>query len=710
MDRLDALKERLKLLPASDPDFQAPPTGETQALFEAVQGRLTRLWDRWLQLMDAVDKAEKLSARVSSPFHRKGLSDAESMLNQDSTFQEIEAGAQSCAADMDKLNQAHESVRALLQAIGAAKGRLTAQVEAVRKLGLPLAPYEEEQAAIGAATDQAGARLTADPIGTGTALEALRSRIEGLLGRLEGVAKQFQEAKQLKTALAGLEQQVANHRRQGLKLVEDGGNPDPLLEQGSQAVAQALAALHAGDPDEAARVLDAARSAIEQARAVIEAVQKAKAYCERELAGRQRETERLRTAIPQAEAYHHDLERGFARGSWQAVARNLEQTRALVATFDRLAADAAAPASVGTQKYLAAARQLEQLAQQQKIALRLMSALGEQLNILSAARDECRKRRGELEALGRRVEGYFHQHDDAIGELARGSLDTAVRARDEALAGLEDPRPDWPAAGRALAQALEELAIAQSQAEADVKGYDQLRAEYERARQELARVAALLSGHREDRVAANRRFRTAAEVLDQLGLDLSTPRGEWTRLLASVRDAVEDLGQAERLARQDIQLAGQAEAEIDEAARAIRQVQGSFAFDTSAAEATLDRAHQLLQAQEYEQAIECAGGAVQEARRAHQAAVQEASWRDMQAEAERRRWQASRDDGSPLGAVLSAGATAAAAAAGVILGRIVEAASAPSEPPRQDEPPSVPQTPSDTGVGTWSSDSGQGSW
>ena len=37
MDRLDALKERLKLLPATDPDFQAPMDGETLELYNAVQ-------------------------------------------------------------------------------------------------------------------------------------------------------------------------------------------------------------------------------------------------------------------------------------------------------------------------------------------------------------------------------------------------------------------------------------------------------------------------------------------------------------------------------------------------------------------------------------------------------------------------------------------------------------------------------------------------
>ncbi len=710
MDQLDALKERLKLLPATDPDFQAPLTGETQALYEAVQGALAKLWDRWLQVMDAVDRAQKLAASVISPLQRKKLDDAESLLEQNRAFEEIETGARSCTADMDRLNQAHESARGLLQALGEAKDRIGAQLETVRKLGLPLTPYEDDQAAIGAGADQAGARLTADPIGAGSALEALRSRAEGLIGRLEGVAKQFQGAQQVKSALAGLEQQVANHRAQGLKLVEEGGNPDPFLEQGNQVHAQSLASLQAGNPDEAAKALDAARSMLDQARSVVEQVQKARAYCEREQAGRQRETERLRSAIPQAESYHQELQRGFAPSSWQAVARNLDQTRALVATFDRLAADAATMASARSQQYLAGAKRLEQLAQQQQIALRLMSGLGEQLNLLSAARAECQKQRGELETRARRVEGYFRQHDPLVGEIARGSLDSALRARDEVLAGFGESRPDWSAVGRALSQALEELAIAQSQAEADVRTYDQLREEYDRARQELDRVARLLSSRREDRVAANQRFRAAAEVLDQVGLDLSTSRGEWTRLLASVRDAGNDLEQAERLAREDIRLAGQAEAEIADAARAIQQTQGYFAMgvsvDTSGADAALERAQQLLHAQEYEQAIQCAGGAVQHARQAHQAAVQQASWREMQADADRRRYQASHD-GSPFGSTLSAGATAAAVAAGAILDQVVQAASAPPDPV---EPPSVPQPESDTGAGTWSSDSGQGTW
>src|SRR3954471_4602333 len=45
MDRLDALKERLKLLPTEDTDFKSPMSGETLAFYEETQRNVARLWD-----------------------------------------------------------------------------------------------------------------------------------------------------------------------------------------------------------------------------------------------------------------------------------------------------------------------------------------------------------------------------------------------------------------------------------------------------------------------------------------------------------------------------------------------------------------------------------------------------------------------------------------------------------------------------------------
>ena len=70
MDRLDGLKERLKLMPTST-EFKQPMTGETQALYQAVNEKLGKLWDGWLHVMDVLEKAQKLAARSGSPLVAK---------------------------------------------------------------------------------------------------------------------------------------------------------------------------------------------------------------------------------------------------------------------------------------------------------------------------------------------------------------------------------------------------------------------------------------------------------------------------------------------------------------------------------------------------------------------------------------------------------------------------------------------------------------
>jgi hypothetical protein len=714
MDHLDALKERLKLLPVTDPDYKAPMAGETLALYNAVQEKLGKLWDRWLQVMDEIDKAQKLAATTVSPLNRKPLQEADTLLEQKGVFESIETEAQACTADLDRLNQAHEAARAVLAAIGTIKPKLDAELETVKKLTLPTAPYQDELGAIVAGTAQTGAVLTADPIGASGTLDRLRSRAEALVARLQRVSSLWRDAEQVRVSLEEVKGQVADHRVRGLKLSEEGGNPDHFLGQGDQSQGQAMTALRAGDPDKAAKKLETARTMVHQAQATIEQVQKAQAFSEREQPNRVRETQRLRAALPQAESYHRSLEQEFAPSSWHPVARNLDQARMMLATFDRMAEDAAVAASSSSQKYLAGQRLLEQLAQQQQVVLRLMSGLGEQLNALAAVRGECRKRRAELETRARQVGRYLREHDPIVGEMARSSLAAACQGQEQVLVQFDEPRPDWPAVCQALAQSLEEFSIAQTQAEADVQSHEQLSRDYDSARRELERVANLLSGRREDRPAANQHFRAAAEVLDRVGLDLAAPHGEWARLLEEVRGAVSDLEQAERLAHEDIRLAGQAQSEVAEAARSIRQAHAYFAMgvtvDTSAAEAAIEQAEQLLNAQEYEQAIQLAGQAAQQARQAYQAAVQQASWRQMQADADRRRWKAG-SDGSPLGTAISIGAAAAATAASVLLDNMAQAAPAPPDPSPPAEPltdPDLAESP--TSLSTWESDSGQGNW
>ena len=187
------------------------------------------------------------------------------------------------------------------------------------------------------------------------------------------------------------------------------------------------------------------------------------------------------------------------------------------------------------------------------------------------------------------------------------------------------------------------------------------------------------------------------------------------RLLEQVRGAGADLEQAERLAREDIRLAGQAQSELAEAARSIEQARSYFAMgvgaDTSARRGRARPWRAAPGGPALRTGDRDAGQAQQAARRAHQDAMQQASWRQMQADADQRRWQGG-SGGSALGDAL---ATGAAVAAGVILQNVIQGAasgaeSAPS-PPAAPEPMVSPEPPaSDTGVGTWQSDSGQGTW
>ena len=349
MDRLDGLKERLKLMPAS-PDFNHQMSGQTAALYNKVGDKLGKLWDGWLHVMEVLDKAQKLES-LRSLLSQKTLADAEELINQQGSFQEIEKQAQTIAADVDHLDQAHQEARLVLEAITATRPKLdrasgsqekrSAHVPVSGRAGLPRRRKLAGELPVGP-----------DPLGTKTVLDQLQSRLpeSALPDRARRVSLSGCAASQDITR--DNQGQVTGHRAQGLKLVEDGGNPDRALEQGEAAHAETLITLRAGDPDAGAQKLGEARSMAQEAQATIEKVQKAKTFCEREQPARVREIERLRTALPQAETYHNDLEREFARSSWQAVARNLEQARALLATFDRQAQDAAAAATNTRQEYL----------------------------------------------------------------------------------------------------------------------------------------------------------------------------------------------------------------------------------------------------------------------------------------------------------------------------------------------------------------------
>ena len=247
--------------------------------------------------------------------------------------------------------------------------------------------------------------------------------------------------------------------------------------------------------------------------------------------------------------------------------------------------------------------------------------------------------------------------------MARGTLASAEQSRQQLESLLNQSLPDWPKVRQVLARALEEYAIAQNQAETDVRLYQELSSTLDRVRQDASRVQAFLAGHEEDRLAANQHYQAAENALRQVESESGGSSGEWARLLEQVRGAAADLAHSERLAQEDVRLARQAEAEIQEAARTLRKARAYFSMgvtlNTQGAESQVSQAEQAYRSQNYEQAIRTASAAIQQVRQAHTVAVQQAYWRQMQVDAERRRSSAATGPGIGLGSAAAAAAGAA---------------------------------------------------
>src|SRR5208282_2217757 len=132
MDRLDALKARLKKLPVEDPDFKEPISGETLAVYQKIEGNLTGLWDRWLEVMDTLDKAQAL-AQKDSALGTEKLKEAEKLVSDSHIFEQIEEQSKACVASMDRLNQAHENARSAAEVVAGSQKEIHERVEHVEK-------------------------------------------------------------------------------------------------------------------------------------------------------------------------------------------------------------------------------------------------------------------------------------------------------------------------------------------------------------------------------------------------------------------------------------------------------------------------------------------------------------------------------------------------------------------------------------------------
>ena len=557
-DKLDALKERHKILPYFDKDFASPMSGETLAAYNEVASRLEHHRAEWLKLMDVWEQAQGL-LQSEGMFGYKRARTARRNLRAAAAPAGFQALLRDCEAPLDRIEQAHEKVEQETKSFRQEDHQLGTLLESIAAASLSVAPYQPDRSAARTFAERVQGLLSADPLAALRCLSEARLKIAAVNQLAVRIQGHLKTAHNLAARIADVERLIAQRRSQGFLLREEGTDPDPLMAAGGQHRAVAHGALNQADDTSAGAALAKALAQIQQAQEGMERHVAAKARCEAEISKRQNEVRRLADAHALSRGQQAELTRDFVADAWLGVAENNQRAQASLALAQRLTEQAAQSAAANVQHYLRACKALDEAADIHKQTEPELEAVGQRLRELVEMRAGCQAQIGQL----------------------RGITD---------------------------------------------------------------RVQHLLQSSSADRALANERFRTARAALDRLADDVRLPRPDWSRLKARAAEIQADLERVEKLAREDIQLAQQAAAEIAESERVVRDAKAfhelGFTADIQSADSLLAQARGSAAAQGYEEAIRLANESERSARGAHQEAMARAQRRRQEIEAQHRAEQA----------------------------------------------------------------------
>lgn len=638
--QVESLKERHQLLPVGNKEFSTPMAGTTLALYQQLQQDFDQLLDDWRRRMELWDRVEQLIAS-EKPLGAGRLHEAERHLDKLGSFDDVDKACRTCVAQLDRLEHGHERAKALIAQAAETTGRLRQQLESVRALELPTAPYEAELERCGGGVEQGRGALPADPLGAVAALESATEKMTALGDWMQDIVRLVGQARKAHDELEEVTRQAASRRAGGLLLTEPEGNPDPVVAQGHAEHAGALEALRGADAKAAGKHVKQAFALAKQAGEVIERQAAAGALCAKEVPARRADAQRLRQEEAEAEGQRHELERDFAPESWRAVADNLPRARDLQKTSEAHLQEAAEASAASVQHYFRAAGLLEQVRHQQDEAHGLLRAVGQSLQQLTALRQECQRQRQDVSDLARKAQSFLGAHHGVVRQGARSRFDAAEEQWRQVRGQMEGARPNWPAVRQHQEEAQKGYAAALKEAEEDVRCHQQLMTKLGDVGREAERVGLFLRQHYQSRAPAGQCQRSAVDALERVRRESSGRAADWADLLRQVEEAAKSLGKAEQLAKEDVRLAERAESGIAEAERELERAHGhsTLGIQANANRATdlLTQARRRLAGQEYEQAVEQATAAQQAARQAHDEAVRRAQQEQQRLDHERQR-------------------------------------------------------------------------
>jgi hypothetical protein len=486
-----------------------------------------------------------------------------------------------------------------------AKRKLSDSMKALEALGLPCKrPQELLPAALLEGAEQRAA-LETDPLAHYDALCEGLPRLTAVAQEAERVLLAVQAIDRLGERFARSAARVQELRGQGVPLSDASFQPDTVLRQARERREGVPAWVEQWE----LRALESAAATLEELATTLDERLEQALEAKQSLGGRLdkmgERIEALAARLPATQRAIAALLEENTPSSLHPIVDNAEEVQALLQQ---------------AREQLAKARtELERL-----LVLDALHRCEQCERVLTAIEElyaEVEQMPSKLEAWEQVVQQRLARQDEAVAfvrafEAPEGApFATQLRERFEALfAQAEALRAraqalphDWRGLHAELDALWETLRGEHQQAEQQCEAWKQFAAAYPGLKAERAALRTLLQGSKLDRKPANRAYRDARVLLDELKSERKQVDADWTRVLDKAQRAAALLQESRSLAEQDL---SQGETAVEKLAKAMERLastRGGLKDKTVLdAEESLAAAEKALRAKDYEKAIEVA--------------------------------------------------------------------------------------------------------
>lgn len=647
MQRLDALKERLRLFLSTEAGGIERFEGLTRDVLSRVTQSLETTWKVWVAQNDRSSEARRLvlaegwigtrmlaqaAQRVREALEKDDPQVQTALADQEATLVQLEgARAETDRREAEAVHLRQEAA-ALAEQISAAGLSSVSITEILPRIDAGLAAAER--------------REVRDPLGAGEDAARWVTQAREIRSLATLLLEDLAELGRLSTAIEETTRKVAAARAAGLRLCEETGNPDPMLALARIEVDETRQCLNAGDHAAAREQLRQGRELVDRAAHVLRAQEAARARVAVELPARRQESQRLHTLVSPAQTAAATLARDHRTDGWSAVAGCVRDSDILLSGFEARIAQAERVGDAQHQQYFQAANVLDAVAHDQQRVEQMLLAVPARLHELLECQVHWQHAAPALRARWLAVEQALAVEGARIQLPARERIAAAGHVLSAAwVEGTQAP-VNWDRAWHLLGSATLAVQEAERVLQAEVAAHRSLESALGVARRELTETRRFLDAHHEDRRAANARQEEAVRVLAEVERSAVAGDVPWDRLEERSREAVTLSRRSRALAEQDMELARQAQAELEETSQCLRHAAGFLQHGVSVSlhgpERTLGVARQCWGDGEYERAIELANRAESDARGARRraeaevAAIEERIARQRREEEERR--------------------------------------------------------------------------